>query len=128
VIPGGTVIWTSPTAQSYRTTPAGADLFPEMSARRRAPRSQERARRITRARNRNHVQRRANDLERRRKQEIEARKFRNHMRDMLFAFKGEPSKSPFCTWINDPREPEELPPDWTPPQDNPGPLPDEPPF
>ena len=61
-----------------------------------------------------------------RKQEIAGRKFRNHMRDMLFLFKGEPSNSPFCTWVNDPREPEELPPDWKPPE--PEPLPDDPPF
>ena len=33
---------------------------------------------------------------------------------MLFLFKGTPSTSPFCTWVNDPREPEELPADWTP--------------
>ena len=46
--------------------------------------------------------------------EIADRKFRNHMRDMLVLFKGRPSNSPFCTWVNDPREPEELPPDWQP--------------
>lgn len=36
------------------------------------------------------------------------------MRDMLFAFQGGPSTSPFCTWMNDRREPEALPEDWTP--------------
>ena len=46
--------------------------------------------------------------------EIADRKFRNHMRDNLVLFKGRPSTSPFCTWVNDPREPEELPPDWRP--------------
>jgi hypothetical protein len=48
------------------------------------------------------------------------------MRDMLFLFKGTPSISPLCRWINDPREPEELPPDWQPPP--PPTLPDDPPF
>jgi hypothetical protein len=50
------------------------------------------------------------------------------MRDMLFLFKGNtPSTSPFCTWVNDPRESEKLPPDWVPPPPPP-PLPDDPPF
>jgi hypothetical protein len=56
------------------------------------------------------------------------RKFRNHMRDMLFLFKGAPSTSPFCRWVNDPREPEELPADWQPDDLIPDPLPDDPPF
>ncbi|BBY21651.1 hypothetical protein MSTO_18560 [Mycobacterium stomatepiae] len=50
------------------------------------------------------------------------------MRDMLFAFKGTPSTSPFCTWVNDPREPEELPADWTPNDHAAPPLPDDPPY
>ena len=50
------------------------------------------------------------------------------MRDMLFAFKGAPSTSPFYTWVNDPREPEELPPDWAPPEPTAPALPDDPPF
>ena len=45
-----------------------------------------------------------------RAEEIAARKFRNHLRDMLFLSKGAPSASPFCTGVNDPREPEQLPP------------------
>jgi hypothetical protein len=53
---------------------------------------------------------------------------RNHMRDMLFVFKGAPSTSPFCTWINDPREPEELPQDWAPQEPAAVTLPDDPPF
>lgn len=61
-----------------------------------------------------------------RKEEVAARKFRNHMRDSLFAFKGAASTSPFCTWINEPREPEELPADWVP--DAMTPLPDDPPY
>ncbi|HEV7853209.1 MAG TPA: HNH endonuclease, partial [Mycobacterium sp.] len=55
------------------------------------------------------------------------RKHRNEMRKMLFILKGRPSTSPFCTWINDPLEPEELPPDWRPPPE-PAPSSDEPPF
>ena len=27
------------------------------------------------------------------------------MRDMLFLFKGTPSTSPYCTWVNDPENP-----------------------
>jgi hypothetical protein len=50
------------------------------------------------------------------------------MRDMLFLFKGTSSTSPFCTWVNDPREPEELPADWTPEPRAPIQLPDDPPF
>ena len=49
------------------------------------------------------------------------------MRKMLFILKGRPSTSPYCTWINDPFEPEELPPEWRPPPEPP-PGPEEPPF
>ena len=73
-------------------------------------------------------QRRTARLDDARKAEIVARKFRNHMRDMLFLFKGAPSASPFATWINDPREPEELPPDWSPAVPVAELLPDDPPF
>jgi hypothetical protein len=51
-----------------------------------------------------------------------------HARDMLFLFKGTPSTSPYCTWVNDPREPEELPPDWKPDPPALQPLPDDPPV
>jgi hypothetical protein len=124
----GTVIWTSPTGKTFRTTPGGAELFGELTNRRRRTRAQQRARDVARQRNRNHIQRRINGLQEGREREIEARKFRNHMRDMLFLFKGTPSTSPFCTWVNDPREPEELPPDWVPTEPDPPPLPDDPPF
>jgi hypothetical protein len=50
------------------------------------------------------------------------------MRDMLFLFKGKPSSSPMCTWVNDPREPEELPADWEPLNSAAGHQPDDPPF
>jgi hypothetical protein len=135
----GTVVWTSPTGRTYRTSPAGADLFPQVRkpacarpAPNRRSRSKQRSSRIAQAREHNREQRPVNEhrrwLEQARKQEIDARAFRNHMRDMLFLFKGTPSTSPYCTWVNDPREPEELPPDWTPDETAPQPLPDDPPF
>ena len=135
----GTVVWLSPAGRTYRTSPAGADLFPQPRGPACAPpvpsrrsRSQQRSARITRARNHNRVQRPINEarraLEEARQQEVAARKFRNHMRDMLFLFKGTPSSSPFCTWVNDPKEPEELPPDWAPDEPPPRPVPDDPPF
>jgi hypothetical protein len=138
-LPYGTVIWTSPTGQTYRTSPAGADLFPPSRAPAcaaptpsRRSRSEQRSSRITQARKHNRTQRPLNDAQSRlteaRRQEIKARQFRNHMRDMLFAFKDAPSTSPFCTWINDPREPEELPADWTPDEPAPASLPIDPPF
>jgi hypothetical protein len=132
----GSVLWASPTGQTYRTAPAGVDLFPQLrtpacatAAPTRRSRSRQRASRIARTRKHNREQRPVNEarryVEEARKAEIAARKFRNHMRDMLFLFKGTPSTSPFCTWVNDPREPEELPPDWRAPLE---PLPDDPPF
>ncbi|WP_158016322.1 HNH endonuclease signature motif containing protein [Mycobacterium basiliense] len=129
-LPDGTVTWTSPTGKTYRTVPAGAELFSEPAPCRSRTRARERAARVTRARTRNHIRRMANVAEDRlrqaREQELESRKFRNHMRDMLFLFKGNPSTSPFCQWVNEPREVEELPADWQPP---PVPtLPDDPPF
>ncbi|MCV7077340.1 HNH endonuclease signature motif containing protein [Mycobacterium szulgai] len=135
----GTVVWTSPSGHTYRTAPAGVDLFGPMRQPPCAPpipnrrsRSAQRASRITRARKHNREQRPVNEYERwlarARDREIADRRFRNHMRDMLFVFKHTPSTSPFCRWVNDPREPEELPPDWTPNEPMPAPLPDEPPF
>jgi len=60
---------------------------------------------------------------------IADRKWRNHMRKMLIIFKGdEPSASPWCTWVNDPFEPEELPLDWRPPPSPSPPDHDDPPF
>lgn len=135
----GTVVWVSPTARTYRTAPAGVDLFPRAGKPSCAPpmpnrrgRSQQRANRIARARKHNREQRPVNEarrwLEQARKQEIADRRFRNHMRGMLFLFKGAPSTSPFCRWVNDPWEPEELPADWKPDDPIPDPLPDDPPF
>jgi hypothetical protein len=138
-LPDGTVVWTSPTGQTYRTVPGGVDMFPDMAAPPpcRAPHpvrrnhARERTARIARIRTRNHIQRPINEAHRRlqeaRRREIDHRKTRNRMRKTLFILKGRPSTSPFCTWVNDPLEPEELPPDWQPPP-KPPPLPDEPPF
>jgi hypothetical protein len=96
-------------------------------------RSQEKALRIARARSKIREQRPANAETRRvnyaRRQEIDLRKWRNRTRRMLILFKGrEPSTSPWCTWVNDPFEPEELQPDWKPPPPLPQQLDDEPPF
>jgi hypothetical protein len=137
-LPDGTVIWTSPTGQVFRTTPGGLEVIPElgdalsttahppMQGRRRT-RTRQRAAQVAHGRRHNRITREANELHAARQREIEDRKFRNHMRDMLFLFKGTPSTSPYCTWVNDPREPEELPPDWVPPPPAP-PQPDDPPF
>ena len=137
--PDGTVIWTSPTGEVHRTVPGCVDLFPGMAPTTacrepkpsRRNRSRERAARIARIRARNRVQRPINEAHRRlqqaRRREIGYRKHRNEMRKMLFILKGTPSTSPYCTWINDPMEPEELPPDWQPPLES-QPLPDDPPF
>nr|MDT0525208.1 hypothetical protein [Streptomyces sp. DSM 41633] len=63
-----------------------------------------------------------------RAKEIRRRTERNRMRATLTLFKGtRPSTSPFCAWINDPYEPEDLPRDWQPPPPT-DPGPDEPPF
>lgn len=135
----GTVVWTSPTRQTYRTAPAGLDLFPQSRAPacaapslNKRSRAKQRSTRIAQARSHNREQRPINEARRRleeaRRAEIADRKFRNHMRDMLFLFKGKPSTSSFCTWVNEPREPEELPPDWAPENPELEPLPDDPPF
>ncbi len=97
--------------------------------------------RIARARSKIRDQRPVNAETRRinraRRQEIDLCKWRNHMRKMLILFKGtEPSTSPWCTGdtsrlrgrVNDPFEPEELPPDWKPPPPPPQQLDDQPPF
>jgi hypothetical protein len=132
-LPDGTIVWTSPTGHTYRTSPAGGDLFPQACVPATpSRRSKQRSYRITQARKHNREQRPVNEARRRleqaRQEEIAARKFRNHMRGMLFAFKGTPSTSPFCTWVNDPPESEELPPDWTPAESAAASLPDDPPF
>jgi hypothetical protein len=89
--------------------------------------------RIARARSKIREQRPVNAQTRRinraRKQAIADRKWRNHMRRMPILFKGtEPSTSAWCRWVNDPVEPEELPPDWKPPPPPPHQLAEDPPF
>lgn len=122
----GTIVWISPTGRTYRTDPSGADLFDELRPPCVAPpprprdRKRENAARITRARNRLAAQRPVNAEQRRintaRRREIAHRKWRNNMRNTLALFKGnQPSTSPWCTWINDPLEPEHIPIDWQPP-------------
>src|SRR5258708_7510473 len=63
-LPDGTIVWTSPTGRIYRTTAAGAELFPQMRPACAAPRprkrsrSREKALRIARARSKIRDQRR----------------------------------------------------------------------
>lgn len=136
--PDGSVVWTSPSGKLYRTTSGGADLFKQLcpgsvhtarpgaaaeaepgSVRRAGPGQEPAAASVNEAYRYTQSARR-NELDRRRN--------RNRMRVTLGLFKGdEPSISPYCTWINDPFEPEELPPDWEPPPPLP-PDPDDPPF
>jgi len=136
--PDGTVVWTSPSGRTYRTTPGGADLFNSFSLAPcgqpspQRPRTVTRAARIEQVRAKNRRLRPVNKAYRRteaaRRRELERRRNRNRMRATLKFFKGdEPSTSPYCTWINDPFEPEELPPDWAPPPPPP-PGPEDPPF
>jgi hypothetical protein len=116
----------------FETKPGGVELMPELANRRWRTHAQEQALRAGRRRNRNHVLRQANEarreLERARREEIKDRKWRNSMRLWLKLFKNGPSTSPYCTWVNDPPEPEQLPPDWEPEQPKYEPLPDDPPF
>jgi hypothetical protein len=139
----GTIVWTSPTGREYRTTPNGFDLFPQLREACRAPtprkrnHAKENVKRIARARAKLREQRPVNAENRRvnyaRNKEIELRQWRNQTRRFLVLFNGkQESTSPWCTWVNDPFEPEELPPDWKPPPPPPPPdiqtLDDDPPF
>lgn len=134
----GTVVWTSPTGQEFRTSPGSVEVIPELAdalstteqrplPQRARSRASRRAAQVARSRRHNRMAPEANRIYAARRREIEDRRFRNHMRDMLFLYKDGPSISPFCPWVNDPREPEALPPDWQPPPPPP-PLPDDPPF
>lgn len=89
--------------------------------------------RIAPARNQIRRQRPVNAEQRRinqaRRREIADRKWRNNMRGTLKLFKGNhPSTSPWCTWVNDPIEPEHIPADWQPPPPTPPLDDDTPPF
>ncbi|TFV54090.1 HNH endonuclease [Mycobacterium sp. PS03-16] len=137
-LPDATVVWTSPAGRRYTTLPGAADIFPTPQRpscaapppRRRNP-IRQRTTRIARRRRKNRTLRPINAAYRhltyQRRHEIDARQFRNEMRRKLIMFKGiQHSTSPLCTWVNDPFEPEDLPPDWQPP---PQPdTPDQPPF
>lgn len=136
--PDGTVVWTSPSGKTYRTTPGGADLFnsfkpvPCGQPKHARPPKLSRAARVEQTRAKNRRLRPVNEAyrytQKARRRELERRRNRNRMRATLKLFKGdEPSTSPYCTWINDPFESEELPPDWEPPPPPP-PEPDDPPF
>lgn len=132
----GTIVWTSPTGREHRTTPDGFELFPQMrppsDQPRKRNRQRERKARVRYLRRTLRAQRPVNAAQRRldraRHREIEVRKWRNRSRRFLVLFKGrERSKSPFSRWINEPFEPEELPPDWRPSPEA-SPEPDDPPF
>jgi hypothetical protein len=116
----GTIIWTSPIGRTYRTTPGGTALFGDMRRKRRP----EEAKRIAKARQRLHQHRHTSTFNRYRneeaKEEVRVRLWRNQFRRFHILFQGEstqtkPSKSPFARFVNDPIEPEELPPNWQPP-------------
>ncbi|MBN3508178.1 HNH endonuclease [Mycolicibacterium septicum] len=131
----GTLIWTAPTGRTYRTCPGATEVFaPEVRSRRCPHRAMptSRAARVAQRRAKNKRLRPINAEARRvraaRAKEIRRRTERNRMRATLTLFKGtRPSTSPFCAWINDPYEPEDLPRDWQPPPPT-DPGPDEPPF
>ncbi|MUL84138.1 MULTISPECIES: HNH endonuclease signature motif containing protein [unclassified Mycolicibacterium] len=136
--PDGAVVWTSPSGKTYRTTAGGAELFNSftpMPCRQPTPQRRPvrtRAVRVAQTRAKNRRLRPVNEAHRHtetaRRRELDRRRNRNRMRATLKLFKGdEPSTSPYCTWINDPFEPEELPPDWEPPPPPP-PDPEDPPF
>lgn len=146
-LPDGTVILTSPTGRRYVTTPAGYDLFPQLARAgpvtpsgavplptppKRNHQADARAR-LARARARLNALRPVNAEQRRinrgRRQEIDRRWWRNNMRRNLLILKGgRPSTSPWCPWVNDPKEPD-ITADWLPPPP-PAPhlTPEEPPF
>jgi hypothetical protein len=81
------VIWTSPTAQTFQTTPGGVEVIPKlgdalsttvnppMPSRQRI-RAQQRAAQVARSRRRNRKTCEANELHAARQRKIEDRKFR----------------------------------------------------
>jgi hypothetical protein len=136
-LPDGTIIWTSPTGRVYRSTPAGAELFDDLTActaptPRRSNHRLDKAARTAAARAGMAATRAANTETRRinraRAHEIDGRTWRNHVRDTLLLFKGAPSTSPACPWVNNPYEDEHITADWRPPPPPPEHDDDEPPF
>jgi len=139
-LPDGAVVLTSPTGRTYRSSPAGADLFPQLRPAcaepipRKRNRQKDKAARTSLARRKLNALRTVNTEQRRinraRSQEIDRRQWRNNMRKTLLVLKGgRPSTSPWCRWVNDPPEDEHIPADWEPPPPPP-PIPgdDKPPF
>lgn len=135
----GTVIWTSPSGATFTTKPGCLEVIPELAdglsvteqrplPQRCQSRARQRAAQVSRIRRDNPKRVADNYLYEARRGEIADRRWRNGMRAKLFLLKGGPSTSPYCRWINDPYEPEELPPDWQPPPLTVSELPDEPPF
>ncbi|MGE2714878.1 DUF222 domain-containing protein [Mycolicibacterium litorale] len=137
-LPDGTIVWTSPSGHTYRTVPGGVELFPrigplacsEPKPQRRNP-TRERARRLARTREKHRTLRPINAARRRLESahayEIENRRHRNRRRrTALLMLKHRRTTSPYIRWINDPYEPETLPPDWQPPPEPE--TADEPPF
>ncbi|WP_197381652.1 DUF222 domain-containing protein [Mycolicibacterium mengxianglii] len=137
-LPDGTVVWTSPTGRTYRSTPDGAELFPDIKAAcaapppRRGNHRRDKTRRSAAAKAGMQAKRAANAetlwINRARAHEIDIRIWRNNVRPMHLVLNGQPSTSPWCTWVNNPLEDETITADWQPP---PPPKPqddDEPPF
>jgi hypothetical protein len=125
-LPDGTFVWTSPTGRVYRSTPAGAELFPQMRPAcvepkpRKRNRRREKAARTALARAKCNAMRPANAEQRRvnraRSHEIDVRKWRNNMRRTLLVLKGgQASTSPWCGWVNNPLEDECITAEWSPP-------------
>lgn len=133
-LPDGTIVWTAPGGAIYRTTPGGVELFPRLGPlpcvapkpRRRNP-TRERARRLAKVRAKNRTLRPINAARRRleyaRSYEIENRKHRNRRRRTARLEARTGQSTLYQRWLDEPFEPETLPPDWQPP-----PEPDEPPF
>ncbi|BBY18856.1 hypothetical protein MLIT_44480 [Mycolicibacterium litorale] len=134
-LPDGTIVWTSPTGRVYCTAPGGVELFPRLGSpacveptpRRRNP-ARERDRRIARRRENNRTLRPVNAARRRlhaaRTHEIATRQDRNRRRrTALLMARHRRTTNPYTRWLNEPHQPETLPPHWRPPH-----QPDTPPF
>lgn len=137
-LPDGTIVWTAPDGRVYCTTPGAVELFERLGAPACAPPkprrrnlTRERARRIARTRDKNRRLRPVNAARRRREaaraHEIANRKDRNRRRrTALSMLEHGRNTSPYLRWLNEPDEPETLPPDWQPPPEHE--TPDQPPF
>jgi hypothetical protein len=134
----GTIIWTSPTGETYRTVPGAVDLFPDLVSKPAMRRNRFAATILASEHRASLASAAAIGLSGPSTRHTAGSKLqvggranparpRNRMRKMLFLLEGRPSTSPSCAWINDWMEPKELPSDWRPPPDPP-PLPDDPPF